>query len=270
MFLKSQLCVFYDISLLAGIGWNNFLSIFGDGDTSPAVQHELNANLKCVCCQQFWNKMKIKRPLDKQETWDHCCMNRLTDACHVWPPPPSGPGAVLSAHLPDDGACRLHWSIQHPRHFIRTADQQLRLWTRRQPAAQHGVTLFSALPCWVCDVCEPLGAHTKTKDYNLHWIIYQPVISHKHLYWFCRLILLSSRCYLSTNVSSVLNTKVFVQLNLQDSMHVPAQIYKIRKTNDCPGKTRLNWNSWTWLEANTRTMHAASLGLNKSHEYRVL
>lgn len=123
-------------------------------------------------------------------------------------------------------------------------------------------------------MCEPLGAHTKTKDYNLHWIIYQPVISHKHLYWFCRLFLW---CNLPTSVSSVLVTEVFVGTQTCSSfwmrkkmMHVPAQIYETRKKKDFPGKTRLNWTSWMWLEANTRTIHAASLGLNKSHEYRVL
>lgn len=147
--------------------------------------------------------------------------------------PPPGPGAVLSAHLPNDGAHHLHGWIQRSHHFICAADQQLRMWTRQQPDAQHGVTLSSALSCWVCDMCEPLGAHTKRKDYNLHWIIYQPVISHKHLCWFCRLFLW---CNLPTCVSSVLITKVFVETQTcfsfwmrKKMMHVPAQIYETRK-----------------------------------------
>lgn len=57
----------------------------------------------------------------------------VPDSSSLCPSP--GPGAMLSAHLPEDGACRLHGRIQHPHHFVRAADQQLRLWTRQHPAA---------------------------------------------------------------------------------------------------------------------------------------
>lgn len=45
--------------------------------------------------------------------------------------PRPGAGALLSAHLPQDGACRLRGRIQHPHHFICGSDQQLWPWTRQ-------------------------------------------------------------------------------------------------------------------------------------------
>lgn len=68
----------------------------------------------------------------------------------------SSSGAALCAHRPGNGACCVPGRTQHPRHFLRAADPQLRLWSCR-PLAEW--SLFSQF-----SVCEPPGKQANTQN----------------------------------------------------------------------------------------------------------